>query len=306
MEFCGRNAVLVAHNIAFDYNILNSNLKRYRNEKCEAHFDKKFDSITIAKLIAPRLASYKLKGLIDYFGVEGINSHNALDDVKATATLIRKLHSVFNEKLRTAQSEYLQEQFNASGFAESFINKFSPIYSASDEKLDTIFTLRGLAESYYALLPPRKQEGNDDGYDKSEIHKLLNHFDAYADSNNEMILKQRLEKYVPEYLAFKESDLYLGTERVIVSTVWKAKGLEFDNVIVSEATDSTYPNYYSNTPEKKLEDARALYVALTRAKKRLFVTYHTRYESYPRSYPRYPSRYLKAVKNRFHYDYDVW
>ena len=52
----------------------------------------------------------------------------------------------------------------------------------------------------------------------------------------------------------------------------KAKGLEFDNVIVFDVIEGRYPNYYSQqNPAQVAEDARKFYVAMTRSKKRLMV-----------------------------------
>lgn len=61
------------------------------------------------------------------------------------------------------------------------------------------------------------------------------------------------------------------TEKVFVSTVHKAKGLEFENVIVFEATDGIYPFIDKKTPEEIRESAGLLYVAMNRAKKRLHI-----------------------------------
>lgn len=60
---------------------------------------------------------------------------------------------------------------------------------------------------------------------------------------------------------------------MLVSTVHKAKGLEFKNVIIFEATDSVYPFFDKKTPEKIRESAGLFYVAMTGAKKRLHITY---------------------------------
>lgn len=46
----------------------------------------------------------------------------------------------------------------------------------------------------------------------------------------------------------------------------KAKDLEFDNVIVTDVTDGNYPYYLNKKPEAILEDARKIYVAMTRTK----------------------------------------
>ena len=63
------------------------------------------------------------------------------------------------------------------------------------------------------------------------------------------------------------------TEKVLVSTVHKAKGIEFENVIIFEVTDGVYPFFDKKTPEEIRESARLFYVAMTGAKKRLHITY---------------------------------
>ena len=62
-------------------------------------------------------------------------------------------------------------------------------------------------------------------------------------------------------------------ERIYVTTVHKAKGLEFDNVIIFDAADGRYPNAYNKTKQQDEEDARKFYVAMSRAKRRLFIAY---------------------------------
>jgi superfamily I DNA/RNA helicase len=98
---------------------------------------------------------------------------------------------------------------------------------------------------------------------------------------------------------FKESDLYLGTEKVVVSTVYKAKGLEFDNVIVAEATNDIYPCLWTlknptsqEKQERILEDARAFYVAITRSKKKLYITSHTHS---PWGHPKYQTDFFDCI-----------
>jgi DNA helicase-2/ATP-dependent DNA helicase PcrA len=72
----------------------------------------------------------------------------------------------------------------------------------------------------------------------------------------------------------KEADLCgsdVLDERVFVTTVHKAKGLEFDDVIVFDAVEGRYPNFYNQDNLRlKAEDARKFYVALSRAKKNAF------------------------------------
>lgn len=63
-------------------------------------------------------------------------------------------------------------------------------------------------------------------------------------------------------------------EPMVLSTMHSAKGLEFDTVFVIDALDGVIPSRYSaGDPAALEEELRLLYVALTRAERRLFVVY---------------------------------
>ena len=53
-------------------------------------------------------------------------------------------------------------------------------------------------------------------------------------------------------------------------TIHKSKGLEFENVLIHNVTEGVIPHYRSSNP---IEDTRVLYVAMSRAKKRVWMTY---------------------------------
>ena len=290
LEFIGENSILIAHNIGFDYSILNSNLQRFCGTDLTNYCSQKFDSITISKLIYPNFPSYKLKELIEFLKLEGVNSHNAMDDVKATAELIKKLQSEYLENIEKNQTTFLSNAINKS-IIEKFNSKFKELYSLSECQFDKTISLNQIAELYLNYIKNKfipKDETKMDKWLKdwademTEIDKLLKHTAFYTKESAHLTLKQKIAKYIPEYRNFKESDLYIGIEKVVISTVYKAKGLEFDNVIVAETTDDNYPMLWplaNSTEEEKrnriLEDARAFYVAMTRSKKKLFFTSST-------------------------------
>jgi DNA helicase-2/ATP-dependent DNA helicase PcrA len=62
-------------------------------------------------------------------------------------------------------------------------------------------------------------------------------------------------------------------ERLVLSTVHSAKGLEWDTVFVIHLTDGKFPSVQAVTPEEREEERRLLYVAATRARRRLFLVY---------------------------------
>jgi DNA helicase-2/ATP-dependent DNA helicase PcrA len=63
-------------------------------------------------------------------------------------------------------------------------------------------------------------------------------------------------------------------ERLVLSTIHSAKGLEWQCVFVIWVVDGRFPSVYSFITEDELEEERRLfYVAITRAKRHLFLTY---------------------------------
>ncbi|MDE7368795.1 MAG: ATP-binding domain-containing protein, partial [Muribaculaceae bacterium] len=93
-------------------------------------------------------------------------------------------------------------------------------------------------------------------------------------------LRKRLDVVGSDLNTFRESDLCEGDivdESVFITTVHKAKGLEFDDVIIFGAVDGTYPFFMSETEDERMEDARKLYVALTRARQSLTIMTYERY-----------------------------
>jgi DNA helicase-2/ATP-dependent DNA helicase PcrA len=75
-----------------------------------------------------------------------------------------------------------------------------------------------------------------------------------------------------------------GGDRLILSTIHSAKGLEWDTVFVIHLAEGTFPSPQSFQPEQREEERRLLYVAATRAKKRLYLTYPREVMSVDRSY----------------------
>lgn len=63
------------------------------------------------------------------------------------------------------------------------------------------------------------------------------------------------------------------SECLVLSTVHSAKGLEWDTVFIINVAEGQFPSSHSMPGEQQEEERRLLYVAATRAKRRLFCTY---------------------------------
>ncbi len=62
-------------------------------------------------------------------------------------------------------------------------------------------------------------------------------------------------------------------ERLVLSTIHSAKGLEWDTVFVMGLAEGRFPSQQGAMDDQMEEERRLLYVAATRARKRLFLTY---------------------------------
>ncbi len=70
------------------------------------------------------------------------------------------------------------------------------------------------------------------------------------------------------------TDQNTGKEHLVLSTIHQAKGLEWKNVFVVGLVDGQFPHHKSRARREELEEERRLfYVASTRAKDRLWLTY---------------------------------
>jgi DNA helicase-2/ATP-dependent DNA helicase PcrA len=96
-------------------------------------------------------------------------------------------------------------------------------------------------------------------------------------------------------------------EALNLSSVHQAKGLEFHTVFVIWLTDGMFPSLRSlETAEAIEEERRLFYVAITRAKDELYLTYpHMRLNAgYGDMFQR-PSRFLKEIPSQLLEDWNV-
>ena len=275
LAYVGSSPIL-GHNANYDYNILDNNLQRYCNDTMQAHDIRCFDSLKLIRLLAPSLHSYKLESLLETFQLAGVNSHQAIDDVKATVSLVRLCAEKAREK--QAQQEAFIRHPKVKPFANVLRSNYGERYREAVNRLYKLSTdhepalVSELSAAYNAF--------HSDGLinDIPRLDYILRYLqiDMLTDEAVANALAPQLSQYVMDINTLKEADFCNSKsilERIYVTTVHKAKGLEFDNVIIFDAADGRYPNAYNKTKQQDEEDARKFYVAMSRAKRRLFIAY---------------------------------
>lgn len=275
LAYVGSSPIL-GHNANYDYNILDNNLQRYCNDTMQAHDIRCFDSLKLIRLLAPSLHSYKLESLLETFQLAGVNSHQAIDDVKATVSLVRLCAEKAREK-QAQQAAFIRHP-KVKPFANVLRSNYGERYREAVNRLYQLSTdhepalVSELSTAYNAF--------HSDGLinDIPRLDYILRYLqiDMLTDETVANALAPQLSQYIMDISTLKEADFCNSKsilERIYVTTVHKAKGLEFDNVIIFDAADGRYPNAYNKTKQQDEEDARKFYVAMSRAKRRLFIAY---------------------------------
>lgn len=278
---------LLGHNADYDWHILDHNLRRYAPEYDlhESHADY-LDSLRLVRLLHPELREHKLKSLLTVLGLEGTNSHLADDDVNATRSVVVHCYKQAKERVE-GQRTFLSDarvrqrvdilrrnygEIYRSAIARLYVRKTYPVENeAMGMKEENVALVAELQRFYDALLADNMiQPISGLRYVTAYLSKDM------IDSTVEPSLYEQLSNHAMEISTLKEADLCGSSsidERIFVTTIHKAKGLEFDNVIIFDAVDGRMPNFYSRNNLRLLaEDARKFYVALSRARSRLYIS----------------------------------
>ena len=292
-EFVGESAI-VAHNLPFDLAMLKAGLTRH-----EIAFDfaaiSTFDTLNISRRLHPDQKSFTLGDLLTAFELEGANTHNALDDVRATVGLLLKLAADAAPSLESRGD--LLRQFEKP--IQQLRENLWPLWHRLTDDPAQHSTIRAEFEhfieycfvhSLYATgeflsdreLPtarisgPQQSPGHVDLL-PGRILQRADKFTRFTDRRYGTLFQQR--PYLPalatvqrQLQRLSEVDVLLGDEKVVVSTIHKAKGLEFETVIIPRCVDNIFPNaMFATTDEQIRESARLLYVAMTRSRRNLIL-----------------------------------
>ena len=138
---------------------------------------------------------------------------------------------------------------------------------------------------YEAML---RTEGSQERLDNlAELKQSIYEFETTCGEES------TLEQYLSHVALFSGGDLAETGDKVKLMTVHAAKGLEFPHVFLCGMNEGIFPSRKVRTMPGMEEERRLAFVALTRARDRLYLS-----ESGGRNFdgsPRYPSRFLLDI-----------
>lgn len=253
-----RGCTLIGHNNAnFDDFILQRQLK-----ECGISLDVRnfYDTLVITKLFLPLLKDYKLATLCKEFNIVNQRAHDALSDVYATAdvaAVMLEKYIVPTREKREAAIVKNREKF--SKFFEAYLEMRETAENCPPKNLlGEILSLCRIERKYATNLDAHtiadlKAVFEEGGGDTLQfIRKLLDEA-AMSGSQIDTLIK-RLNK-------------------IPIITVHQTKGCEFDTVFIINADNRNYPASFAVKNGNEEEEKRVFYVALSRAKYRLFMSY---------------------------------
>ena len=302
LSYVGDDDVL-GHNVNYDYQILRYNLLRRMNgERLENHIKVYWDSLKLIRLLEPHLRVYKLRGLLEAFDLDGQNSHRADDDIMATKSLVDLCAGRIKEKLPLQAA--LLADVNVKSAAERLKSNYATLYGHTramlydNRKSDASVQFMDEFEYVYKYLILRKCLGEIANFDYIASFLRTSVFSL----EEEPYFWDQINSHMSDIKTFSQADLCESgviKEKVYVMTVHKAKGLEFEHVVLYDAVDGNYPFFLCNTQEEKKEDARVFYVGLSRSKKRISILYPKRYRTRFSTIDKKLTPYLDCIKERF-------
>lgn len=113
----------------------------------------------------------------------------------------------------------------------------------------------------------------EEGGSKLENWEALNHFVQIAE---ELGANATIQDFANELDERQRSQHEPVRESVTLSTIHAAKGLEYQSVFILGATEGYLPISYAKTEVDIIEEQRLFYVAITRAKDSLVITWPQR------------------------------
>lgn len=277
-EFVGKD-MAVGHNVNFDVSMVEENAKRLG---VDFIFSDYYDTLDLARRLL-KSESYRLGVLAEKLGLHTA-THDAEDDVMATVGLLGHLVEKLtaNRKDRAELfAKYSGKFIQVAAKIDKWRKKVNKTRPA--EAVRFIWEDSGLQEYY--------SRGKDGEKREESIKTLVSYFSEKDDSDKPAatVLRELIQSVS---LSKDLAMLALEKGRVPIVTVHQVKGLEFDYVFIVGANEYRFPLNKSDLEEEK----RLFYVAMTRAKKKIFISYST-FDDYER--PLTKSRFLGYINGRY-------
>jgi len=138
---------------------------------------------------------------------------------------------------------------------------------------------------YRAYLNDGRQESENRIENLNELVSVARSFDNEG--------QKGIAELLESAALFQESDEYDSSQDALhLMTLHTVKGLEFDTVFITGLEEGIFPHTKANSQEEMEEERRLCYVGITRARKKLFLTFAKQRMLWGATLANAPSRFL--------------
>lgn len=162
-------------------------------------------------------------------------------------------------------------EIDKSGLPSAAISKLKGFYEILSDLIQKSSEMVATAFSKYVLFKSGfldvLSHGTDDDLNRLEnMKELVSSIEEFVKTNQ----GASISEYLQSVSLLSDTDEMTDDNLVTVATIHAVKGLEFDNVFIIACEENVFPSAMSEDIE---EERRLMYVAVTRAKERLFVSW---------------------------------
>lgn len=259
-EFLG-SAPIAGHNVAFDRGMIRAGFARHG---LSAPMPIVWDSLLLARRLVQGTTSFRLEDLVVFLDIPSRRSHRALDDVLATVTLSERLRQL-------ARPVAAQRRMTFARHAAAVARLRATLDRWASSPLRPGPLIRRITQDALRFKYPNEPHRLE------HLATLAQRLDALDDPARSPA--QAVADALTRAALSRDVDQLDNTDGVRVVTMHQAKGLEFDRVFVPGLTDGALPGWRAlqeGTTEALDEERRVFYVAVTRARKALHLSWSER------------------------------
>ena len=224
-------------------------------------------------------------------------------------TTLDKLLIFANEKnisLFEVLENLNSQKININSRTKNKLNEFYLLiksFQLLNEKLNAFEMVEEVLKRI-GIINVLKSEGTPESISRIEnIEELINGIKDFIEGEEEVVdSKGTLSDFLEDVALASEldKDINESEKKVSLMTIHLAKGLEFNQVYIVGLEEDLFPSALSSTTRADLEEERRLfYVAITRAKKKVTITYaKTRYR-WGKLNDCEPSRFITEIDKEY-------
>ena len=231
--------------------------------------------LRVVNVPARGIGAKSIENLVDFATTNGISLFESMQYIRGAAANKFAAFKEIIDTLRVAKDEMPLPAFVDFTVEKSGLRNMYELDPNGSERIENLQELTSAAQGFI------KEEAidteNSDGTAVENLSALAG-FVSHAS------------------LEAGENQAQVGQDAVQLMTVHASKGLEFDIVFITGLEEDMFPHFRSKNDKKALqEERRLMYVAITRARKELYLTLAEERMLQGRSFSSYPSSFLTEI-----------